>query len=151
VAGFTAASAPATNSPASGTRFSIPKSATDQILSLEINKQRFPFLFHGKTITIRITAVDLLLDLHDGDTSDYRVLVAAPFSSATGPQTMAKDKDKFGPLPHLKVVPEANVTVGSQTTFAVRIRTSEADDFRSLKPGALKNVLVVFTSTISGP
>ena len=117
-----------------------PKNAdTDQVLALGLTKQRFPFLFQGKSINIKITNIDLLLD--PPDPADFRVLMVPPAQAGDAPQQ--PKLDNFGAFPHLAVALTQPITIGPNTAVTLKTRTADAGDFRSLQPGTLRDALII--------
>ncbi len=125
-----------------------PKNAdTDQVLSLGLTKQRFPFLFQGKTIKIQITSIDLLLD--PTAPADFQVLMEPPAQAGDAPQQLKLDN--FGAFPHLAAALAQYITVGPNTALTLKIRTADAGDFRSLASGALRDALIICQYSVVGP
>jgi hypothetical protein len=118
-----------------------------RVFSLGLTKQRFPFLFQDKTIKIQITSVDLLLD--PPVPADFLVSMAPPAQPGDPPQQ--PKVDSFGAFPHLAVALTQLITVGPNAVLTLKIRTTDSGDFRSLQPGALRDVQIICQYAVVGP
>lgn len=65
------------------------------------------------------------------------------------PKVLKTDKD-FGAVPHLKSdLMNAPITVGVNAAVTIKIRAANGKDYRSLKSGSLKDVIVICNYSIT--
>jgi hypothetical protein len=118
-------------------RFLNPAPNTDQVLTLSLRPEQFPFYTRGKTINA--TEVDLFIDGRAEDM--YGVSVAPPGAELPTATSDAPADAAYGNVPHYEaaVAPLAAAT----GDWKIQIKTSAAADLRSLTDIDISNAYLV--------
>jgi hypothetical protein len=128
-----------------------PAPGADQVLTLAIPPERFPFYTNG--LDIQVAAIDVIATGHA--TSSYDVELTPP-GGAAQTATLAPDSGLGGAKhAHLTFSPTLDIgqapTPAGTTppTFSLRLRKSGAGDWRSLASSDVENVILVLSYRVS--
>jgi hypothetical protein len=132
------------------TKFLSPGTGNDQILTLDLAPDRFPFFTNG--LDIKVTGFDVMARL--SDIGDYTLVVTPP---GAAPRTVAMSVDtNLGGLHHVAVHPMAPAAdVGRAPTkppypvWTVKLCKAGAADFRSLAPDEIDDLIIVLKYEVS--
>jgi hypothetical protein len=131
-------------------KFLDPGAAEDQVLTLEMPPDRFPFFTTG--LDIKVTGIDVLGRL--ADPGDY-TLVLTPPGGAPSTLTMSVAGD-LGGLHHADAHPlTPNADLGRAPAnspapaWTIKLKRSAAADFRSLTPAEIDDLVLVFQYTVT--
>ena len=136
-----------------GIGFFHPGAGAEQVLELEISKERVPFYTQDRTVKVR--AIHLIAKA--SGTGNYTAEMNPPLGAAAADLITMSPSASYGGLHHgSKDVSGRPVSLASpETAWKLRLKQSAAGDFRSLNEQSVEDVFIVvayeLTSTIVSP
>jgi hypothetical protein len=129
----------------------------DQVLTLDISPDRFPFITNG--LYIKITGIDFVAKLSNA--GDYTLLVTPPLDNTTPKpeRTMKKNADLNGlhefylsnnSNPPLVKIPIGSTSIPNPSlTWSIQLKSSDATNYRSLSASEIEDLLLVVKYEVS--
>jgi hypothetical protein len=131
-------------------KFLSPGAGQDQVLSIDIAPERFPFYTSG--LDVKVTGIDVIAKL--SDPGDYSLVIVRPgAAAATVPMTVdgtlgrlhSYSKHPLAPVSELGRTP----TAGAPPVWTFKLQKAGAGDFRSLAESEVDDLVIVLQYTVT--